>query len=59
MTAATLVRMEKLAKEVDKATKLVVRNRFMIETLLSWEEAKAGKRLSYSSVEELFKSLKK
>lgn len=58
MTVKELKRVEKLAREADKAARVVVRNRFLIETYLSLLEAKAGKGRTHKSVDEMFKRLK-
>ena len=47
----------KLADQVEKAAKVVVHNRFLIETYLSLIDAKAGKRRIYKSAKDLFKKL--
>ena len=58
MTPKELSYVKKLARESEKAVKIVTRNRFLIETYLSMFEARTGKRRSYASVDALFKRLK-
>ncbi len=57
MTTKELAYVQKLARETEKAAKTVVRNRFLIETYLSLQEAKQGKLHSYKSAKDLFKKL--
>ena len=58
MTNATLTKVHRLAREAEKAARLVERNRFLIETYISLAEARAGKGRSSASVDALFKRLK-
>jgi hypothetical protein len=53
----TMAQVRKLARESEKAAKTVSRNRFLIETYLSLQEAKAGKVTSHKSASALFKRL--
>ncbi len=47
----------KLVRQSEKAAKIAVRNRFLIETYLSAREALAGKTRVYKSAKELFQRL--
>lgn len=57
MSRKAVAEIKKLAKEADKAAKVVERNRFLIETYLSMQEALQGKARSYKSGKDLFKKL--
>jgi hypothetical protein len=57
MSQKELATVKKLAKEADRAAKVVVRNRFLIETYMSLQEAKQGKVRSHKSVDSIFKKL--
>jgi hypothetical protein len=57
MTTKEINFVTKLAKQAEKASKLVLRNRLLIETYLSVAEMKAGKVTSHKSVNSLFKKL--
>ena len=49
--------MQRLAREADKAAKRAMQNRFLIETYLSLNEARAGKLSVATSAQALFKRL--
>lgn len=57
MTAKQISTLKKLANQAEKAAKTVERNRFLIETILSADEANRGKVRSHSSVKQLFRKL--
>lgn len=57
MTAKENSIIKKLVKQSEKATKLVERNRFLIETMLSVHEAKNGRVNSHSGAKQLFTKL--
>ncbi len=57
MTTKEMQTIKKLANEATRAARIVQKNRFMIETLLSLEEAKTGKTTAYKSVSDMFKKL--
>jgi len=46
-----------LLRQTEKAARVAVRNRFLMETYLSAMEAKAGKTTRYRSARTLFKKL--
>ncbi|MCX6719226.1 MAG: hypothetical protein NTZ38_02515 [Candidatus Taylorbacteria bacterium] len=48
---------KKLVNQTEKAAKLVGRNRFLIETMLSTDEARRGKINSHASAKQLFARL--
>lgn len=49
--------MAQLVRQTEKAAKVAIRNRFLIETYLSAMEAKAGKTSRYRSARALFRKL--
>ncbi len=57
MTVKEATYVHKLADQAEKAVKIVLRNRFLIETYLSLADAKEGKRRVYKSAKDLFKKL--
>lgn len=57
MTTKQMLKIKKLALQVEKSAKLVEYNRFLIETYLSFDEALEGKVKTYISSKELFKKL--
>ena len=57
MTTKEINYVTKLANQAEKASKLVMRNRLLIETYLSIAEMKAGKVTAHKSVDSLFKKL--
>jgi len=57
MTTKELSYVKKLARESEKAVKIVTRNRFLIETYVSLQEVKQGKLRSHKSANDLFKKL--
>jgi len=57
MTTKELSYVKKLARESEKAVKIVTRNRFLIETYVSLQEVKQGKLRSHKSASDLFKKL--
>lgn len=54
MSTATIA---KLVRQSEKAAKVAVKNRFLIETYLSAREALAGKTRTHKSAKELFQKL--
>jgi|GEM_PF-3278032 len=57
MTAKQLSHLTKLANQAEKTARLVEYNRFLIETLLSLDEARKGKVKRIKSARELFLGL--
>lgn len=57
MTTKQMIQIKKLALQAEKAAQIVERNRFLIETYLSFDEALEGKVNSYSSAKKLFNKL--
>lgn len=57
MTAKQIAEIKKLANQAEKAAKTAERNRFLIETILSADEAHRGKTRTHSSAKQLFKRL--
>lgn len=57
MTAKENAYIRKLVKQTEKATKIVERNRFVIETLVSAHETKIGKIHSHNNASQLFAKL--
>lgn len=54
ITATTMIN---LLRQTEKAAKVAVRNRFLIETYFSAMEARAGKTSRHSSAKDLFRKL--
>lgn len=57
MTAKQLSRIHKLKTQSEKAARVIKRNQFLIDTLISLDEARRGKVNRYKSARELFKKL--
>ncbi len=57
MSDKDLKKINRLAVEAEKAAKTAVRNRFLIETYLSFLQAKLGKGREHKSVSALFSKL--
>lgn len=57
MTVKETMYVSKLADRAEKAAKVVVRSRFLIETYLSLFDAREGRRRAYKSAKDLFKKL--
>jgi hypothetical protein len=57
MTTKQMIKIKRLALQVEKSARLVERNRFLIETYLSMDEAVLGKVKSYASAKDLFRKL--
>ncbi len=53
----TISAISKLVRQSEKAAKIAVRNRFLIETYLSVQEAFSGKTRSHKSANALFRTL--
>lgn len=57
METRNLKIINKLAEQAEKASKIVAKNRFLIETYLSLMDAKSGRGNSHKSVSGLFRKL--
>jgi hypothetical protein len=57
MTTKQTSIIKRLADQAEKASKLVERNRFLIETYLSADEARRGKVTTHVSTKQLFRRL--
>jgi hypothetical protein len=57
MTAKQISTLKKLANQAEKAAQKAERNLFLIETILSADEANRGKVRSHSSAKQLFRKL--